>query len=225
MTEGEIKKGLYARLFKRMLDFVCALIAMLLFCWLYVIIALLVRIKLGSPIIFKQERPGRIDSKTGKEKIFHLYKFRTMTNERDSNGVLLPDSERLTAFGSWLRSSSMDEIPELFNILLGHMSVIGPRPLLVQYLPWYSDEQRKRHLVRPGLTGYAQAHGRNTVDWDDKFQMDVEYVNNITFMNDVRIIVDTIKCVLKREGISSESSATMESFIDYCEQKGRRPRN
>lgn len=224
MMDNKPKKSLYERFFKRLLDFICSLTIMLLFCWLYTIIALLVRVKLGSPVLFKQERPGLIDQKTGKETIFQLYKFRTMTDERDKNGLLLPDEKRLTHFGSMLRSSSMDEIPELINILMGQMSFIGPRPLLVQYLPWYSEEQRKRHLVRPGLTGYAQAHGRNTVDWDDKFKMDVEYINNITFINDVKIIVDTIKCVLKREGISSETSATMEGFIDYCKQRDRKPR-
>ena len=225
MEEIRIKRGPYALLLKRMIDVTCSLIALLLFWWLYIIIGILVRLKLGSPILFKQERPGKIDPKTGEEKIFQLYKFRTMTEVRDSNGELLPDSERMTSFGLWLRRSSMDEIPELFNILIGQMSIIGPRPLLVQYLPWYTDEQRKRHLVRPGLTGYAQAHGRNTVNWDDRFRMDVEYVNNITFLNDIKIIFDTIKSVVKKEGITSATSATMESFIDYCQQKGRKPRS
>ena len=224
MENTKIKKGPYALIFKRILDFLCSLIVIIFFGWLFLIIAILVKIKLGSPLLFKQERPGKIDPKTGKEKIFCLYKFRSMTDERNEKGELLPDEIRLTPFGSWLRSTSIDEIPELFNILLGQMSLIGPRPLLVQYLPWYSEEQRKRHLVRPGLTGYAQVHGRNEVDWDDKFAMDVKYVNNITFVNDVKIIIDTIKTVLKREGISSTTSVTMESFIDYCKQKGREPR-
>jgi len=224
MEDVKIKKGPYALIFKRLIDIVCSLTVIVLFWWFYLIIALLVRVKLGSPVLFKQKRPGMIDPKTGKENIFCLYKFRTMTDERDEHGELLPDELRLTRFGSWLRSTSIDEIPELFNILLGQMSLIGPRPLLVQYLPWYSEEQRKRHLVRPGLTGYAQAHGRNEVDWDDKFAMDVKYVSNITFINDIKIIIDTIKIVLKREGISSTTSATMESFIDYCKQKGRKPR-
>ncbi|MCI8288027.1 MAG: sugar transferase [Lachnospiraceae bacterium] len=225
MEEIRIKKGPYALVFKRAIDIICSLSTLLLFWWLYVIIAILVRARLGSPVLFKQERSGKINPKTGKERIFRLYKFRTMTDARDSKGELLPDSERLTLFGSWLRKSSMDEIPELINILLGQMSIIGPRPLLVQYLPWYTEEQRRRHLVRPGLTGYAQAHGRNALDWDDKFEMDVQYVNNITFLNDIKIIFDTVKSVIKKEGITSATSSTMESFIDYSQQKGREPRS
>lgn len=207
------KKGPYALFFKRLIDVFASLIVLILFCWLYVIIAILVRIKLGSPVLFKQDRPGKTDPKTGKEKIFRLYKFRTMKNERDENGELLPDSERLTPFGIWLRRTSMDEIPEFFNILKGDMSLIGPRPLLVKYLDRYSDEQRHRHDVRPGLTGYAQAHGRNAVTWEDKFKMDVWYVEHLSFVTDVKIIVDTIKVVLKRQGISSQTSATMEEFM------------
>lgn len=225
MEKIRIKKGPYALVFKRLTDIICSLSALLLFWWLYAIIAILVRVKLGSPVLFRQERPGKIDPKTGKERIFRLYKFRTMTDARDSRGELLPDSERLTSFGSWLRKSSMDEIPELINILLGQMSIIGPRPLLVQYLPWYTEEQRKRHLVSPGLTGYAQAHGRNALDWDDRFEMDIRYVNNITFLNDIKIIFATVQSVINREGITSATSATMESFIDYCQQKGREPRS
>lgn len=207
------KRGSYALFFKRLIDIVASLLAIVAFCWLYAIIAILVRIKLGSPVLFKQERPGKIDPKTGKEKIFCLYKFRTMTDVRDENGELLPDRERLTPFGSWLRKSSMDEIPELFNILRGDMSLIGPRPLLVRYLDRYNEEQHHRHDVRPGLTGYAQAHGRNGVSWEDKFAMDVWYTKNVTFINDVKIIIDTVKTVLKHEGINSESSATMEEFM------------
>lgn len=207
------KRGPYALFFKRLIDIVASLMVLILFCWLYGILAILVRIKLGSPILFKQERPGKIDPRTGKETIFCLYKFRTMTDARDENGEWLPDSERLTPFGSWLRRTSMDETPELFNILKGDMSLIGPRPLLVRYLDRYNEEQHHRHDVRPGLTGYAQAHGRNTVSWEDKFAMDVWYTKNVTFINDVRIILDTIKTVLKHEGISSETSATMEEFM------------
>ena len=173
----------------------------------------MVRIKLGSPIIFKQARPGKIDTETGKETIFNLYKFRTMTDERDEDGNLLPDDVRLTKFGRFLRSTSMDELPEAFNILKGDMSVIGPRPLLVEYLPHYSEEEHHRHDVRPGLTGYAQAHGRNAVSWEDKFAMDVWYTTHITFKEDIKIILSTIDTVLKHEGISSESSATMEEFM------------
>lgn len=216
-------KGPYALVLKRLIDIVASLIGLILFCWLYLIVAILVRVKLGSPVLFKQERPGKFDPKTGKEKIFKLYKFRTMTDAKDENGNLLSDKERLTPFGVWLRKTSLDEIPELFNILKGDMSIVGPRPLLVKYLPWYTEEQRHRHDVRPGLTGYAQAHGRNAISWDEKFELDLKYVSNITFIGDLKIILDTVKAVLKREGISSETSVTMESFIDYCKSQGRKP--
>ena len=211
------KKSLYALFFKRFIDIVVALLVLVLFSWLYLIIAFLVRVKLGSPVLFKQERPGRIDKRTGKERIFRLYKFRTMTDQRDEKGNLLPDSERLTPFGLWLRRTSLDDIPELINILKGDMSLVGPRPLLVQYLERYNEEQHHRHDVRPGLTGYAQAHGRNALSWEDKFAMDVWYTQNVSFLTDVRIVIDTIKTVLKKEGISSETSATMEEFIGTSE--------
>ncbi len=210
---GEAKRGPYALFFKRFIDIMCSLLVLILFFWLYVIIAVLVRVKLGSPVLFKQERPGKIDPQTGKERIFRLFKFRTMTDERDDRGDLLPDSVRLTPFGAWLRRTSLDEIPELFNILKGDMSIIGPRPLLVRYLDRYNEEQHHRHDVRPGLTGYAQAHGRNSLSWEDRFAMDVWYTRNISFVNDVEIIVDTIKTVFAREGINSEASATMEEFL------------
>ncbi|MEO2239483.1 sugar transferase [Dorea sp. YH-dor226] len=206
MEKRHKPKGIYEKLVKRPLDIVCALAAILAFWWVYVIVAILVRIKLGSPVIFRQKRPGK------DEEIFELYKFRTMTDERDENGELLPDEIRLTKFGGFLRSTSLDELPEAFNILKGDMSVIGPRPLLVQYLPLYNEEQRIRHDVRPGLSGYAQVHGRNTVSWQEKFAMDVKYVDNITFLGDVKIIWDTVKVALKREGVSSGSSVTMEPF-------------
>jgi Sugar transferases involved in lipopolysaccharide synthesis len=207
------KRGLYALFFKRLIDVICSLLVLILFCWLYVIIAILVRVKLGSPVLFKQDRLGKIDLKTGKERIFRLYKFRTMTDERDEKGEVLLDSVRLTSFGSWLRRTSIDEIPEFFNILKGDMSLIGPRPLLVRYFDRYNEEQHHRHDVRPGLTGYAQAHGRNSVSWEDKFAMDVWYTKNVTFINDVKIALDTIRTVIKREGISSETSSTMEEFM------------
>ena len=179
-----------------------------MFSWLYVIVAILVRIKLGSPVLFIQERPGK------NEKIFKLYKFRTMTNARDKNGELLPDEARLTKFGKWLRSTSRDELPEAFNIIKGDMSVVGPRPLLVRYLPRYNEYQRRRHAVRPGLSGYAQVHGRNTISWDDKLRMDVEYVDHVTFIGDIQIIFNTVlKAVVRHDGISSETSATMEEFM------------
>lgn len=198
--------GPYERFFKRPIDILCALAAILVFSWLYIIVAVLVRVKLGSPILFTQDRPGK------DEKIFKLYKFRTMTDARDEHGNLLADDVRLTKFGKFLRSTSLDELPEAFNILKGDMSVIGPRPLLVKYLPLYNEEQRKRHDVRPGLSGLAQVKGRNTVSWDQKFSYDVEYVDKITFLGDVKIILDTVKVALKREGISSETSVTMEEF-------------
>lgn len=208
-----VKRGPYALFFKRLIDVVASLLVILFFFWLYAIIAILVRIKLGSPVLFKQERPGKIDPNTGKEKVFRLYKFRTMTDARDENGELLPDDVRLTPFGAWLRRTSMDEIPELFNIIKGDMSLIGPRPLLVRYLDRYNEEQHHRHDVRPGLTGYAQAHGRNAVSWEDKFAMDVWYTRNVTFLNDVKIAIDTIRTVLTHEGITSDTSVTMEEFM------------
>lgn len=206
--------GLYERFFKRALDIFCSLMALLVFWWLYVIVAILVRVKLGSPVLFTQERPGK------DEKIFKLYKFRTMTDARDENGRLLPDDVRLTKFGKLLRSTSLDELPEVFNILKGDMSIIGPRPLLVKYLPLYNEEQKRRHEVRPGLSGYAQVNGRNSVSWEEKFRMDVEYVDRVTFVGDVKIILGTVlKAFVKREGINSETAATMEEFKGTVERK------
>lgn len=199
-------KGIYRKYFKRPLDIVLALIAIIIFSPVMLIVSILVRINLGSPVIFKQQRPGL------NEKIFTLYKFRTMTDERGKNGELLPDSARLTKFGKFLRSTSLDELPELFNILKGDMSIVGPRPLLVEYLPLYNDYQKRRHEVRPGLTGLAQINGRNAINWEERFNLDVEYVDNITFLGDWKIIFLTIKKVLVREGISSDTSVTMEPF-------------
>ena len=198
--------SIYSKYFKRPMDFILSLIALIVLSPVIVIIAILVRVKLGSPIIFKQQRPGL------NEKIFTMYKFRTMTDERDANGELLPDSERLTKFGKFLRSTSLDELPELFNILKGDMSIVGPRPLLVQYLPLYNDFQRRRHEVRPGLTGLAQVNGRNAIDWEEKFFLDVRYVEKISFFLDLKIIFLTIKKVLVKEGINSKTSATTEPF-------------
>lgn len=209
--------GPYERFIKRPLDAFLSTGALLVLSPVLLITAILVRIKLGSPVLFTQDRPGR------DEKIFKLYKFRTMTDQKDEQGNLLPDEVRLTSFGKKLRATSLDELPELLNMIKGDMAVVGPRPLLVKYLPWYTEEQHKRHDVRPGLTGYAQAHGRNTVDWDDKFQMDVDYASHITFKGDFQIILDTVKSVFKHEGISSATSATMEDFRDYCKSKGRKP--
>lgn len=195
------------RYVKRFFDIFSSLLAIILLSPILLITALTVRIKLGSPVLFKQERPGK------DEKIFILKKFRTMTDERDENGELLPDDVRLTKFGRFLRSTSIDELPELFNILKGDMSVIGPRPLLVRYLPRYNEYQHRRHEVRPGLSGWAQVNGRNTVSWEDKFRMDVEYVDNYSLLFDIKILFLTIVNVLKHEGISSETSATMEEFM------------
>lgn len=195
------------RYIKRFFDIVSSLIAIIVLSPVLVITSILVRTKLGSPVLFKQERPGK------DEKIFTLMKFRTMTDEKDENGELLPDEVRLTKFGKFLRSTSIDELPELFNILKGDMSVIGPRPLLVRYLPRYNEHQHRRHEVRPGLSGWAQVNGRNTVSWEDKFNMDVEYVENYSMFMDIKILFMTIVNVLKHDGISSETSATMEEFM------------
>jgi undecaprenyl phosphate N,N'-diacetylbacillosamine 1-phosphate transferase len=200
------KGGIYRRLIKRPLDFMLSLIAIIVLSPILLVVAILVRTKLGSPVLFKQKRPGL------NEKIFLMYKFRTMTDERDDKGELLPDSVRLTKFGRLLRSTSLDELPELFNILKGDMSIIGPRPLLVQYLPLYNNHQKRRHEVRPGLSGLAQVSGRNAISWEDKFNLDVEYVENVSFIEDWKIIFLTIKKVFVREGINSETAATIEPF-------------
>ncbi len=200
--------GPYERFFKRPLDILCALAALIVFCWLYAIVAILVRVKLGKPVLFTQERPGK------DEKIFKLYKFRTMTDQRDDKGELLPDEVRLTRFGRLLRSTSLDELPEAFNILKGDMSVVGPRPLLVRYLPRYNAFQRRRHEVRPGLSGLAQVHGRNGISWDEKFKLDVEYVDSVTFLADVRIVLLTVMKAVKREGINAGEQTMPEFFAD-----------
>lgn len=209
--------GLYRQYIKRPLDCFLAVCALIVLSPVLAVTALLVRIKLGSPVLFTQDRPGK------DERVFKLYKFRSMTDEKDEQGEPLPDEVRLTKFGKMLRSTSLDELPELLNIIKGDMAVVGPRPLLVAYLPYYTTEQRHRHNVRPGLTGYAQVHGRNTVDWDEKFKMDVNYVGHITFFGDVKIILDTAKKVFRREGISPATSVTMESYGKYCENIGRMP--
>ena len=198
---------------KRILDIISSLLAIIILSPLLAVTAVLVKTKLGSPVLFKQERPGK------DEKIFTLMKFRTMTDERDENGELLPDEVRLTKFGKFLRSTSIDELPELFNILKGDMSVIGPRPLLVEYIPRYNEHQHRRHEVRPGLSGWAQVNGRNTVSWEDKFDMDVHYIDNYSFAMDVKILFMTVLNVLKKEGISSETSATMEVFMGTSEKE------
>lgn len=187
--------GPYEKYFKRPLDVFCALVAIIFFSWLYIIIAAFVRMKLGSPVLFTQDRPGRCG------KIFKLYKFRSMTDDRDANGCLLPDDARLTKFGKFLRSTSLDELPEVINILKGDMGIIGPRPLLVEYLPFYTEDEFHRHDVRPGLSGWAQVNGRNVTPWEQRLQMDIEYVNNISFFFDVKIIFMTIYKTMKRSDI------------------------
>ncbi len=197
---------MYKHFFKRFIDIMLSLIGIIVLSPVYLVLWILVRSKLGSPAIFTQERPGK------NEKIFKLYKFRSMTDERDENGELLPDDVRLTNFGKRLRSTSLDELPELFNILKGDMSLIGPRPLLIKYLPLYNEVQKHRHDVRPGLAGLAQMNGRNAITWEKKFEYDVEYINHLSFSLDCRIFWGTIIAVLKREGISSGTDATMEAF-------------
>lgn len=205
--------GPYERFFKRPLDFICGMLAIIVFGWLYIIVAILVRIKLGSPVLFTQDRPGR------DEKIFKLYKFRTMTDQRDEHGELLPDEERLTKFGKFLRSTSLDELPEAFNIIKGDMSVIGPRPLLVSYLPWYTEVEKHRHDVRPGLSGLAQVNGRNFIDWDHRLALDVKYVEKITFWGDISIILQTVMKFVKKQDIAVDTRAVEPNFADERKER------
>lgn len=198
---------MYKKFFKRFLDIICSLSFILCFWWLYIIVAILVKKKLGSPVIFKQQRPGL------NGKIFTMYKFRSMTDARDKNGKLLSDAERLPKFGKILRATSLDEIPEIVNVLKGDMSLVGPRPLLVEYLSRYSKEQARRHEVRPGITGWAQVNGRNAISWEEKFKYDVEYIDSCSFLLDIRIIFLTIKKVFLKEGISQDGNVTVEDFM------------
>ncbi|MBR6328515.1 MAG: sugar transferase [Lachnospiraceae bacterium] len=197
---------MYRRYVKRAFDILISFLVIAMFFWLYLILALLVRVKLGSPVLFKQQRPGKDGV------VFGMYKFRSMTDERDENGELLPDEKRLTSFGKTLRSTSLDELPEMFNILKGDMSLVGPRPLLVQYLPLYNERQARRHEVRPGLTGLAQVNGRNAITWEEKFEYDVTYVEKLSFLLDIKILLLTVVKVFKRDGISAEGQATMDYF-------------
>lgn len=202
--------GPYEKYCKRPFDIVCALLAIICFWWLYIVVAVLVRWKLGSPVLFVQERPGR------DEKIFRLYKFRTMTDAKDENGELLPDALRLTSFGKWLRKTSLDELPEVLNILKGDMSVVGPRPLLVKDMVFMTPQQRMRHIVKPGLTGLAQINGRNDIDWEEKLEYDLRYIKKIVFSGDIKIVVQTVwKAFFIHEGITTGELATTVDFGDY----------
>ncbi len=216
MSNTHFPYGLYEKYFKRPLDILCAVGVLICFWWLFAIVAILVRIKLGSPVLFKQQRPGK------DEKIFKLYKFRTMTDEKDKDGKLLPDEVRLTKFGKFLRATSLDELPEVFNILKGEMSVVGPRPQLVRDMVFMSAAHRERHSVRPGLTGLAQINGRNDIDWQDKLDWDLKYIACITFWIDVKIIAKTfIKSFIKPEGITEQNAATATDYGDYLLQRGK----
>lgn len=222
---SELKKcplhqGFYEKYIKRGFDILCSGLALLCFGWLYIIIAVLVRIKLGSPVLFTQPRPGKIDPKTGKATIFKLYKFRSMTDERDENRNLLPDEVRLTSFGKKLRSTSLDELPEVYNILKGNMSIIGPRPQLVRDMVFMTEEQQKRHMVRPGLSGLAQVNGRNDINWEEKLNWDLKYIKKITFLGDIKIIFLTVmKAFIKQEGITEGDMATAMDLGDYLLSK------
>lgn len=206
MEEVKIKKTFYSMIIKRPMDFLLSLLALIILSPVMLIVAILVKIKLGGPVLFKQERPGK------NEKIFKMYKFRSMTQEKDEQGRLLPDDKRLTKFGKILRSTSLDELPGLFNILKGDMSIVGPRPLLVRYLPRYNEVQRKRHLVRPGLTGLAQVNGRNAITWEERFNLDIKYVEKVTFFKDLSIIIKTFFKVIRRKDVNSDTHVTKEEF-------------
>ena len=216
MKKRRRKITFYEKYVKRKLDIICALLAIVTFSWLYIMIAILVRIKLGSPVLFTQPRPGK------GEKIFKMYKFRTMTDEQDENGELLPDEVRLTKFGKWLRSTSLDELPEAFNILKGDMSIIGPRPQLVRDMVFMTKKQRRRHVVKPGLSGLAQVHGRNDIDWEDKLNWDLKYIRKITFLGDAKIVFQTVmKAFVKQEGITEGDMATAQDYGDYLLEIGK----
>lgn len=217
-----VKCGFYELYIKRLMDIVCSLAAIIVFGWLYIIVVILVRVKLGAPVLFKQPRPGKIDPKTGTEKIFYMYKFRSMTDEKDENGNLLPDDVRLGKFGKALRATSLDELPEAFNILKGDMSVVGPRPQLVRDMVFMTDEQRKRHTVKPGLSGLAQINGRNGLSWEDKLNWDLKYIEKVSFLGDVKIILQTVmKAFVKQEGITDGDMATAYDYGDWLLKAGQ----
>ena len=215
------KIGFYERYIKRLLDIICALAAIIVFGWLYIIVAVLVRMKLGSPVLFKQPRPGMVDPQTGQETIFNMYKFRSMSDDRDENGNLLPDDVRLGKFGKALRATSLDELPEAFNILKGDMSIIGPRPQLVRDMVFMTDEQRMRHTAKPGLSGLAQVNGRNDISWEEKLNWDLKYLENVSFGGDVKIIFQTVmKAFVKQEGITDGDMATACDYGDWLLKTG-----
>ena len=218
----ERKYGFYELYIKRIIDIVCALAAIIVFSWLYIVIAILVRIKIGSPVLFKQPRPGKINPATGEEQIFYMYKFRSMSNDRDENGNLLPDEVRLGKFGKALRSTSLDELPEAFNILRGEMSIIGPRPQLIRDMVFMTAEQRMRHTAKPGLSGLAQVNGRNDISWDEKLNWDLKYIEKVSFSKDAKIIFQTVmKAFVKREGITDGDMATAYDYGDWLLKEGK----
>lgn len=218
----ERKCGFYELYIKRLMDIVCSLAAIIAFSWLYIVIAVLVRVKLGSPVLFKQPRPGKIDPKTGREKIFHMYKFRSMSDERDENGNLLPDEVRLGKFGKALRATSLDELPEAFNILKGDMSIIGPRPQLVRDMVFMTDKQRMRHTAKPGLSGLAQVNGRNDINWEEKLNWDLKYIEKVSLLGDVKIIFQTVmKAFVKQEGITDGDMATAYDYGEWLLKEGK----
>lgn len=218
----ERKCGFYELYIKRLIDIVCSVAAIVAFGWLYVIVAVLVRVKLGSPVLFKQPRPGKIDPRTGRETIFYMYKFRSMSDERDENGNLLPDEVRLGKFGKVLRSTSLDELPEVFNILRGEMTLVGPRPQLVRDMVFMTDEQRMRHTAKPGLSGLAQVNGRNDISWEEKLIWDLKYIEKVSFLGDVKIIFQTVmKAFIKQEGITDGDMATAYDYGDWLLKEGK----
>ena len=218
----ERKCGFYELYIKRIIDIIFSLIIIIAFGWLYIIIAMLVRIKIGSPVLFKQPRPGKIDFKTGHEKIFHIYKFRSMSNEYDKNGIPLPDEIRLSKFGKALRATSLDELPEVFNILKGEMTIVGPRPQLIRDMVFMTNEQRMRHTAKPGLTGLAQVNGRNAISWEEKLNWDLEYIKKVSFIGDIKIVFQTfIKAFIKHEGITNGNMATSYDYCDWLLIEGK----
>lgn len=218
----ERKCGYYELYIKRLMDIVCSVAAIVVFSWLYIIVAVLVRVKLGSPVLFKQPRPGKIDPRIGQEKIFYMYKFRSMSDERDENGNLLSDEIRLGKFGKALRATSLDELPEVFNILRGEMTLVGPRPQLVRDMVFMTDEQRMRHTAKPGLSGLAQVNGRNDITWEEKLNLDLKYIKKVSFLGDVKIIFQTVmKAFVKREGITDGDMATAYDYGDWLLKKGK----